>query len=300
MTQTRKQYYGSIGVKICTFLGVSAIALMITLMALTFNVPVEQKEYAVGYNTYEQKFTRVYEQGKYVTEVGEEFHYVGRTQQSFHDEFQCLTKDKILIDLVISTHFVYLEDDLIPVMFKQYGGKEELTIMVHNKVIASVKESCLLFDVIDYYDNRALISSTMYDEIDKKINDASDVGVHIDFIRLTNINFPTSLNNIIIEKQNVDQTITTELNNRASVLTQAQTEYEEALRTADINIINANNTAQIILNQANTDAQIQEKLWLDRATGYSHAMTSLDLNTSQVITYIDGDNVKNSKALITN
>ena len=42
----------------------SAIITMICLLALYVNYPVEQTEYAVGYDTYNMEFTKIYEQGR--------------------------------------------------------------------------------------------------------------------------------------------------------------------------------------------------------------------------------------------
>ena len=299
MTKTKGEYYGPIIGRATITLILSLIVLMITLLALTVNIPVEQDEYAVGYNTYKMEFTEIYEQGKHTVAVGEEFYYVGRTQQTFEDNFQCLTKDKILINLDVDTHYTYIKDDLIKVMFRQFKNKDNYNKMLHDKVVTSIIESCLLFEAIDYYDNRALVSSTMYSEIDTNINNAPNIGAIIEFIRLTNIEFPETYNLVIEEKQNIDQSSATALNERQSQLTEAETRLLQAERTAAINIIEANNTATIILNQANSDAAIQTKVWQDRADGYSHAKTTLTLNESQIISYINDDNKKTSNTLIT-
>jgi regulator of protease activity HflC (stomatin/prohibitin superfamily) len=295
---TRKRFYTGTCYVFGGFIGVVAVILAITLMALTVDKVVEQNEYAVGYNTYTMEFTKVYEQGKHTIAVGEDWIILQRTLREFKDEIQCLSKDKVLLDISVSIQYQYVEDDLINIIMRDYGGEKNYKKMIHNRAISSIMESCLLFNAEQYYIERSSIDAAMYNTLYNKINE-KDIGTTIEFLQLTNIAFPDDFNTVIEEKQNIEQTSLTALNDRASIITQANTEYLEALREADVNIINANKTANIIINKAETEATSQEKLWSDRAFGYTHALSLLNFNSTDIIKYIEYDNVRGSTTLYT-
>lgn len=71
-------------------------------------------------------------------------------------------------------------------------------------------------------------------------------------------------------------------------------------RKADIQIINAYVNANITMNQANPNIEIQNILWTNRAYSYSHALNILELNSSSVIDYIQTDLITKSNNLLTN
>jgi regulator of protease activity HflC (stomatin/prohibitin superfamily) len=295
---TRREYANDLCTSFFYFSLVFGFVLMIVLLSMTVDRVVEQDEYALGYNTYNMEFTQLYEQGKHTIAVGEKWFIVKRTLQELKKDIRCLSKDKVLLDLSVSMQYQYDENEIMDVIFKQFGDDKNYKKMLNNKAFATVVESCLVFNAEEYFLNRSFIDLTMYNNLVANIND-KQIGTNIEFLQLTNIGLPVAYNGAISEKQNIEQTITTTLNNRANILTEAETKLFESVRQAEINIINANATANIILNKADSKSQSQLQLWKDRAYGYEYTATNLGLNTSSMIKYIGSDNIIKSKTLFT-
>jgi regulator of protease activity HflC (stomatin/prohibitin superfamily) len=275
------------------------LLLMIVLLALCINRPVGQDEYAIGYDTYNMKFTRIYTQGKYVTDVGEELILMKRTLQEYNKQLICLTKDKMLLTLDATLQFQYKQDALIPIILLQFGNTGKYNAFIENRVTSSILATCLKYNAEDYYTYRSIIDIDMYNQLVINVND-DNIGTNIEFFQLVNIEFPKIFSNAISQKQTIQQEALTATNNRQSILTNAETILYETQRSAEVVIINANNTAKVIINKAYADSGIQLELWDQRANGYEYTANSLNLNGSDIISYIESDNVKKSVTLITN
>lgn len=287
----------------CIFLGYmllfGGIITMISLMALYISYPVEQSEYAVGYDTYNMKFTKIYEQGKYPIKVGEEMIIIQRTLQDFNEDLTCITNDKILINLNIGLQYQYHRDDLIQKILKEFSSVKNFDRFLFDKMISSIMNSCLAFEAEKYYTERSAIDKHMYNDLVTDINN-SNLGASVSFFQLINIQFPQSISDAIIEKQNVDQEALTSQNDRASKLTEANTKKLEIQRQAEIEIINAYSIANITQNQAVSNSQIQQILWNNRAYTYAHASNIFGLNSTQLIDYIQTDLISKSTTLLSN
>lgn len=298
LVMLRSEFWKKIGIFVGGFLTFSGVILMIVLLSLTVNKEVKQDEYAVGYNTFEMEFTEVRSQGKYVTEVGEEFIILKRTLQEFSTDLECLSKDKVLLDLSFALQYQYSEGDLIPIILRQFGENGVYKKFIKNHILSSVSETCLKYNAEDYYTIRSTIDIDMFDSLVVKIND-QDIGTTIEFFQLVNIGFPPEFSAKITEKQHVQQTGDTAINDRASILTDANTELLEAEREATISVINANNTASININKANANANSQKALWDQRAFAYENAAMTLGFNGTDMISYIKSINVQEADTLLT-
>lgn len=279
------------------FLVFSGFILMIVLLSLTVNKPVNQNEYAVSYNIYTTKLGPVYSQGKYTLSVGDKLYKFERTLQDFNKDITCLTIDKVLITISSSTQFQYQKESLIPIIMKQFTDDKIYKDFLHNLIISSISNTCSKFTAENYYTERAIIDQQIYSNLITDI-DHLDIGTNIQFFQLVNIIFPTTFSQIIQQKQNIGQMELTAINNRESLITNANTELLKAQRTADINIINANNTALIILNKAKIDSEIASNLWQQRGYIYKNILISLNFNHSQLIDYLKSENLRNSEKLL--
>ena len=269
---------------------------MISLLALYVNYPVEQTEYAVGYDTYNMKFTKIYEQGRYPIKVGEKMIKIPRTLKDFNREITCMTKDKILIDLDVGIQYLYQKDDLIPKILKEFSTVDSFNSFLFDRITSSIINSCLSFDSGEYYIERSVIDRHIYDQLILDINNKS-IGANIEFFQLVNIEFPSEISSAITQKQNIEQESLTAQNDRSTKLTEANTKLYETQRTANILIINAENQANITINQANTNAQAQNILWMNRAYTYKHISNLLNLNSTQLIDYLQSDLISKSNKL---
>ena len=278
---------------------VGGIITMISLLALYINYSVEQDEYAVGYDTYNMKWTKIYNQGRYPIKVGENMIKIKRTLQEFSKDISCLTKDKILLDINIALQYQYEKDKLIPVILEQFSSIDNYKQFLFDRITSSIMNSCLSYDAEQYYTDRSAVDAHMYSQLIHDIN-YNNIGANVEFLQLVNIQFPVQISTAITQKQNIDQEALTVMNDRSTLLTNANTELLETIRTSNILLINANNTANIILNQAETNAEIQNMLWTKRAYGYEHASGKLGLNSSQIIDYIESDIIQKSDKFYTN
>lgn len=272
---------------------------MISLLSLYVNVPVKQTEYAVGYDTYNMKFTKIYDQGKYTIKVGENLIKIRRTLQDYNKVITCMTSDKILIDLEIGIQYLYQASDLIPKILREFGSVGSYDSFLSDRITSSVLNSCLKYESEQYYMERSTIDNHIYSNLIVDINDKK-IGVNVEFYQLINIRFPIEISNAISQKQNIEQEALTAQNNRNTLLTEEKTKYYEAERQANILIINANNQANITLNQAHMNSQAQTILWTNRAYAYEHVKETLGLNSSLLIDYIQTDLISKSSNLYSN
>ena len=292
----RIEFYNLVIKRIKYLFLLAGLITMISLLALYVNYPVEQTEYAVGYDTYNMKFTKIYEQGRYPIKVGEKMIKIPRTLKDFNREITCMTKDKILIDLDVGIQYLYQKDDLIPKILKEFSTVDSFNSFLFDRITSSIINSCLSFDSGEYYIERSVIDRHIYDQLILDINNKS-IGANIEFFQLVNIEFPSEISSAITQKQNIEQESLTAQNDRSTKLTEANTKLYETQRTANILIINAENQANITINQANTNAQAQNILWMNRAYTYKHISNLLNLNSTQLIDYLQSDLISKSNKL---
>ena len=295
----RSTYFANVCIVFGIIMLLGGIITMISLLALYINYPVEQDEYAVGYDTYNMKWTKIYNQGRYPIRVGENMIKIKRTLQEFSKDISCLTKDKILLDINIALQYQYEKDKLIPVILEQFSSIDNYKQFLFDRITSSIMNSCLAYDAEQYYTDRSAVDAHMYSQLIHDIN-YNNIGANVEFLQLVNIQFPVQISTAITQKQNIDQEALTVMNDRSTLLTNANTELLETVRKSNILLINANNTANIILNQAETNAEIQNMLWSKRAYGYEHASGKLGLNSSQIIDYIESDIIQKSDKFYTN
>lgn len=296
-TYTYKQYWTRVIQIFGGIILLGGILLLIILPSMTVNVPVKQNEYAIGYNSYTCKFTKIYDQGKHTIAVGEKMYKIKRTVNDYSSKLQCLTSDKILIDIDWSIQYTYEQDKIIPKIFMEHKNKDQYNEFIMSLVISSIKSSCVEFTAENYYTNRSVIDARIYENFEHDINEP-EYGVYIENFQLVNIKFPQQFSEVINVKQNTDQSRLTALNNRNSILTNANTDLLQAQTRSKTILNNANNTAIINFNKAQELVNIENILWNNRIDVYSKVKYDLDLTPSQVIDYIYNDLIHKKRDII--
>ena len=271
---------------------------MISLLVLYVNYPIKQTEYGIGYDTYNMKFTKIYEQGRYTISVGENIIKIERTLKDYNEEITCMTQDKILINLALGIQYQYQRDYLISKVLREFGSSEAFEEFLFDRIVSSIVNTCLLFHSEDYYIKRSVIDRQMYNNLLLDVNNKT-LGANIEFFQLINIGFPIEISDAISQKQNLEQEALTAQNDRATLITDAQTSLLETQRKANILLINANNLANITLNQAYTSSQSQIVLWTKRTYAYLHVKNVFEINSSSLIDYIQSDLITKSATLYT-
>jgi regulator of protease activity HflC (stomatin/prohibitin superfamily) len=166
-------------------------------------------------------------------------------------------------------------------------------MILHNVVEESVRTACADFMSFEYYTTRQLVETKMYMQLMDNIN-RTDININLHLFQLRNIDFPSSYNNIISEKQSVIQMSQTEMNKRQSELILANTTYIQAVQTAKQLLIQADNQKQLTLFQANTTANIIQTDYEQRAISYEYIMTQLNLNATGMIDYLESEIIRTS------
>lgn len=270
------------------------IILAITLLSLTVNKKVAQDEYAVVINSYTKNFgTEILSQGAYTLNVGDEFILFKRTLQDVDNigEIYCLTSDKIPVKLSVSIQYQLEVDKLIPVVLKQFGNADNFETMISKLCASIISNVCARYSAEKYYLQRGVIDGFMYHELSNEFANMS-IGANIEYFQLINIDLPGEFTNIIISKQNVQQRMITAQNQRQSSLIEAQTVLLQTTRTANIKLINANNTAMININQALTSNDTIITQWHQRGLAYKAVKDSLNLNDTSFLAYLKSEIIR--------
>jgi hypothetical protein len=276
---------------------VTSIVLFVTLLSLTVLREVVQTDYAIEYNTYNCKFGRVLEQGKYTTDVGVELLTFKRTLQDLNlGDLTCMTSDKVLVTLDITMQIQYQQSALIPTILKKFNGNDNYLSFLTALAQSSVLNTCVLYSAEQYYSERSTIDIEMTKNVQKTITE--EIGSTVEFFQLKNIQFPSNYSDIVLQKQTTEQLQTTYRNDRENQLTVANTHYYIANNTAEIIIINANQQALTILNQANATKQVVESFWDNRAKVYlSLLQDNFNYNVSALVNYINSETIRNTGKL---
>jgi hypothetical protein len=275
---------------------VSAIGviILIAFLATSTNKKVKQNEFAVVYNEYTTKVKDVLDQGVYTLDFGDKLkYYIATVQYMHYDNLQCFSQDGLVIVLDISVQFSYDKNSIVPIMWYVFNKEKNYMMILRNVVEESVRTACADFLSFEYYTTRQLVETKMYMELMDNIN-RTDIHINLHLFQLKNIDFPSSYNNIISEKQSVIQMSQTEMNKRQSELILANTTYIQAVQTAKQLLIQAENQKQLTLFQANTTANIIQTEFEQKALSYEYIMTQLNLNATGMIDYLESEIIRTS------
>lgn len=278
---------------------VGLFVFMVCMLALYTLQDVGQSEFAVEYDTYNIQFGKVLSQGKYSVGVGTELIKFQRTLQDLKlGELSCLTKDQIVVTLDVTVQIQYNADALVPIILEQFGTNSKFRVFLEGMARSSVFNSCSHFDANTYFTNRAAVDIAMTESISEVIN-PSTVGTTVVFFQLINIAFPDAYNSVLLSKQTTEQLETTLDNDRLNQITIAETNLFVANNTANIKIIQAEQQAATIINQADTSRAAIASFWTSRAESYGAVMWNFNYtNTTELIDYINSEILRKNPKLV--
>ena len=272
----------------------ASLLLMIILVSLSALRPVQQNEYGILYNNYTQQFGKVVEQGSYTLDIGEYFIKKERTLIDVGiNNLNCISKDKITVTLTISSQYQFNKKDLIDIVLKQFDDLYDtfLSSIVSNIIL----RVCGNYNAEDFYLKRGVIDINMFNILTNEINNSTQsFGALIENFQLQNIRFPQDYESAITEKQLAVQNMVTAQNNRTTELIIANTTLLQNQRQAQILLINANNQAQININQAQISYDVIVNQWSQRADVYASIMANLGLNQSQFLDYLKSEAIRDA------
>jgi hypothetical protein len=276
------------------------------ILSIVYKVPlvinrlVEQDEYVVKYNTFTNTFDGVLTQGRFATALGTEFFHFKRVLQNIElFNIKCMSRDKVIINLHSVMQIQYDPRYLVSILLEQYDTEVHYKALLTAIIKSVILNTCLDWNVEQFYMERSKIDNSMYNKLIQNVN-VTSLGTQLMFFQLVDIQFPVEYSDLIKEKQNVEQNIQTALNDRVNKLTQAQTIIVVNTKEASINLVNANKTANIRMNNADTVAKQIKVLWETRASTYENIKTHLNLSADGLMEYVKQEKIINSPGTIIN
>jgi len=270
---------------------------MIVMLSLTVK-QVEQDEFAVSYDNYTMEFDEIYDQGTHVIGAGEKLIRVKRTLQEYQATVNCLTLDKVLVDLDVAAQYQFREDELIPFILRKFKNSDNYKTFLTNRMLSAIYEVCTAYNAEEFYTSRGTIDIAIYNSMEREINQ-QDIGSDVALFQLVGVYLPSEFVTAIEDKQATIQLEETANNDRPGVLTAAETVLLETQQEAEVTLINANKTAAITLDKALREAAIEENLWKERSIGYENAKDELGLDVNGIIEYIRSDAVRQASKIYT-
>jgi hypothetical protein len=200
---------------------VTGIVLACVLLAVTAGREVGQKEIVVPYDEYKMKFYGEKEQGTYTTGhslsclllfdfllssipslpligVGVKWFTFQRNIRDLGlKKLECLSHDKVEIDLEVRVQILMDKDALKRVVLKKFGKPELHTNFLKYMAKCAIIATCLNFTAVEYYSERSNIDKAMFETLQRSINTA-DFGATVEFFQLVTITLPEQLNEVII------------------------------------------------------------------------------------------------------
>jgi hypothetical protein len=194
------------------------IVLACVLLSLTAGREVGQKEIVVPYDEYKMKFYGEKEQGTYTTGHSLSLVYFSLSfipvlpligvgvkwftfQRNIRDlgmkKLECLSHDKVEIDLEVRVQILMDKDALKRVVLKKFGKPELHTNFLKYMAKCAIIATCLNFTAVEYYSERSNIDKAMFETLQRSINTA-DFGATVEFFQLVTITLPEQLNEVII------------------------------------------------------------------------------------------------------
>lgn len=283
-------------------IGFTMVCIIFIIFGVAFRsigLKVEQNEYAVIVNSYTMQFRpNVLSQGIYVLYPGDELIKFQRTMQNIElGELECLTGDEVLLQIHVAIQFQYIRDLLIPIVLKKFDTDKKFKTFLNAIMKSTILNSCLEFTALEYYEKRASVDATMFDNLMDAVSEKT-MGATIEYFQLIDITYPETYIDILHQKQNTAQMLITAENNRNTEIINANTKQMEAKRTADINIINAMNIYNITVFSAEMQRKAILSQWQNRADGYKNIISNLALSTDQFIDYLKADVVRTSSHMV--
>jgi hypothetical protein len=186
------------GIGLCVVF--TGVILAIVLLALTAGRKVGQKEIVVPYDEYKMKFYGEKEQGTYTTGVGVKWFTFQRNIRDLGlKKLECLSHDKVEIDLEVRVQILMDKDALKSVVLKKFGKPDLHTSFLKYMAKCAIIATCLNFTAVQYYSQRSNIDKAMFDNLQSSINYA-DFGATVEFFQLVTITLPEQLNEVIVGK----------------------------------------------------------------------------------------------------
>ncbi len=198
---------------------------------------------------------------------------------------QCLTADKVEATLTVALQYQYPKEIIVPIIMKRFDTEKQYLQFARDNMESVIIRTCALLPSEEFYSNRSDIEASLDAHVVESITD-SGIGLIVQLLQLTNIDFPSSFADVIKQKQIVQQQEIQQLNNRATAITAATTLLLTAQQQAAQKIINADLIANITLRQAIVQEQVIQMYWIETGTALAEVKSSLNLSDNGIVQYL--------------
>lgn len=280
-------------VKRWTILGVilSVIVMLVIILPMSFK-KLESTEYGIRYTPYSKKLDEAARVGGlHAGPPGFSFIKFPSTYVTVDlPNDTCVSKDGLRVQFSVTFQYQIPSEWLMPAVIK-YRNFERWAEVVEAAGNSAVHHSCSDFYIANFQTMRGAIQTRMEEnlrlKLEGKVGDGSD-GVYARAIslQLSNVDLPTEYSEAVAEKQEAAEDIALAKNQRVQEVTKAQTALLTAREEARIINSTAVNDAEILLTEANAQAEQTQFAFETEANLIVMVQDSLGLTVDGVLGWL--------------
>lgn len=204
-----------------------------------------------------------------------------------------MSQDQLGLNIDVAIQYQYNVDAFIPIILMLFGTEDNYLSTVQGIMQSSIIATCGKFDAEQYYTERGFIETTFYQNLLASIT-RSQLDLYVSSLQFRNIDFPGDYATAINQKQLTQQEAITQMNSRTSQLIVANTTLITATQQAQILIVQANNTANINIQQALVQEQIVATQWEQFGIALLNYKQNLNLNDTELVNYAKNEIIRKS------
>ncbi|CAF1148431.1 unnamed protein product [Adineta steineri] len=206
-------------------------------------------------------------------------------------DISCLNRDGVSISLDVTLQFQadpkYLHD--VVVQFEDFDGYKKI---LHATGEAAIHDTCAHFNTTAFQSMRGYFQVKLLEEMK---NTLSPFYTILRDLQVNNVRRPSDFEMAVKDKEAAKENIKIAENERPTLLTQARTEYQKALKQAQIIDERADTDSNIIRNQADADAQAVRARYSTETDTYIELKRKMRLDVEALLTYMAIQTVGASK-----
>lgn len=249
---------------------------------------IEESEVGIEHHTVSREVNRdrVFEQGIYTLEPDSDMYRYTRILQridylnSAGNSIHCATNEGLDMDLDITLQFQIDIERLFDI-FDVYGLEGDYRNFLQSFSANSLKNVCGQFNGQDFFERRGEIEQAFIAQLQQDYL-TFDLGSDVRLIQLRSVTHPSEYVTANQEREQVLQELERVNRLRTQQITEAQTEQQLASVNANILIIQAQGTADGVLNQAQIQADAERIRWEERGSALAAVRLALGNDTSDL------------------
>ncbi|CAF1373630.1 unnamed protein product [Rotaria magnacalcarata] len=239
---------------------------------------------AISYNTISKKLSReVQASGLHLNAPGFTFIKFPSVFTSMEfDDISCLNQDGVSINLDATLQFKADPNNIyeIVVQFKDFEGYKRILYATGR---AAVHDTCAHFNTTAFQSMRGFFQVKLLEEMK---NTFTPFYAILRDLQVNNVRRPGDFETAVKDKEAAKENIKIAENERPKLLTQARTEYQKALKQAQIINERAETDSTIILNQADAEAQAVRARYSTETESFAKLKNKMGLTVESLLNYM--------------